>query len=335
LSDFLSGIGIGISQWPEYKVVAEAAENSLELVEGVIIDAGGFLQRPEPINITRMLVINFLWRYLGEGTQLDWDEARFVKTFDELKRELRRKSVVYHTIMPLSRLKIDIDGLDFGGELKLRPASIDEIERWLNRDRSMPSLGTGLPQWNIQHVDRPAVLHACQTVVGRPPSTGMQEGLGQIRQVDIDQIITAIRLIMNAPISIIFQEHYNEGLMAFGGHGTSWGPSLPVFGPVAILDQDKAIHVKHVWQLLKVSPNIDLLQLPLRRWGSSLMRLNIEDRLIDVWIDLEALLLGGKEGELSYRTDSNLIGTYPSIWVMTEQDGEKQSRSSLRLIIRY
>jgi len=312
LSDLGFSISIRLLRRPEYEVVAEVAENSPELRESIIIDGGGFLREPEPTNLTRALVMNFLWRYLREGAQLDWDETRFVKTFNELEAELRRKSVVSHTTMPLSKLKMDIDSLDFGDELKLLPASIEELERWLNPDRSLPTMGTGPPQWDSQYVDRPAVLHARRTVVGRIPSTGMQEGLAQMPPVNVDQVITALRLVMNAPISVIFREQRNEGLMAFGGRGTSWGLSPPALVPVAILDQDKATHVRNVWQLLRASPNIDLLRLPLRQWESSLMRLSLEDKLIDAWISLEALLLGSKEGELSYRAAlllSELLGT--------------------------
>jgi len=43
------------------------------------------------------------------------------------------------------------------------------------------------------------------------------------------------------------------------------------------------------------------LTLPLRRWESSLLRANPEDKLIDAWISLEALFLPNKADELSYR----------------------------------
>ncbi len=54
-----------------------------------------------------------------------------------------------------------------------------------------------------------------------------------------------------------------------------------------------------------------LLELPLRRWGSSLVRPNVEDRLIDAWISLEALLRV-QNGELKYRAAirlSEFLGT--------------------------
>ena len=89
--------------------------------------------------------------------------------------------------------------------------------------------------------------------------------------------------------------------MAFGGGGPSWGWSPPPLRPFATLDQEKATRVIHVWQLLQRSPNIDRLRLPLRQWESSLLGPSVEDRLIDAWISLEALLLGGREGELSHR----------------------------------
>jgi len=89
--------------------------------------------------------------------------------------------------------------------------------------------------------------------------------------------------------------------MAFGGISTLWSGETPPLGPVSVLDEEKATQVIHVRHLLQMSPNIDVIGLPLRRWESSLLRRSLEDRLIDVWISLESFLLGGKEGELSYR----------------------------------
>ncbi|MBM3942548.1 MAG: hypothetical protein FJ316_06445 [SAR202 cluster bacterium] len=296
LSDLRFTLTIGLLKLPEYEAAADAIEKDPELREGIIVDGGGFLRKPERINLTRALLTNFLWRYLREGVQLDWDETRFVETYDQLRIELRRKSIVFHTTLPLSNLKMEVAALDFGDELELLPASIEELERWINRERSLPPLDAGVPQWNTYYVDKPAVLHKRQTVVGRPPSTDLNAVLGQLPRVNADLAITALRLVMNAPISVIFQEHHSEGLMALGGGSTRWGWSPPSLGPLATLDQEKAAQVLHVWHLLQKSPNINLLSLPLRRWESSLLRSNLEDKLIDAWISLEALLLGKKGG---------------------------------------
>lgn len=301
LSDLHYGLTLGLLKLPEYGAVADAIENDPELREGVVVSADGYLHKPERTNLTRALVTNFLWRYLREGAQLDWDETRFDETFNELRAEIRRKSVAFHTTWPLSNLRMDIAELDFGDELKLLPATVEELERWINRDQFLLPLGGGPPQWNARHVDKPAVLHSRRVVTGRPPPRDPNERIGQLPQVNVDHCISALRLAMNAPISVIFQEHRSEGLMAFGGGGTSWGWPPPPPSLVATLDQEKATQVKDIWQLLRVSPNIDLLRLPLRRWESSLLRSNFEDRLIDAWISLEALLLGGLEGELTYR----------------------------------
>lgn len=300
LSELSYRLTLGLLGLPEYNAVADAVENDNELKEGVIV-SGGLLQKPERTNITRAFVTNFLWRYLREGNQLEWVEKRFAETFNELREEVSRKSIVSHTILPLSNLKMDIDGLEFGEEFRLEPASVDDLERWMNPDRSLPLLGTGPPQWDTQYVDRPAVLHARQTVVGHPTATDLHSVLQQLPRVNADHAITALRLVLNAPISVIFQEHDDEGLLAFGGHSTSWSWLPPPPHQVVTLDQEKATEVIRVWQVLQSSPNSGFLTLPLRRWESCLMRPSLEDRLIDAWVSLEALLLGGREGELSYR----------------------------------
>ena len=301
LSDLRYSLTLGLLKLPEYAVSADAVENDAGLRDGIIVDAGGYLHKPERINSTRALLTNFLWRYLREGEQIDWDEPRFVETFNELRAELRRKTVLLHTTLPLSNLKMDIAEVNFGDELKLLPASIHELERWINRDQSLPPLGASLPLWNTRYVDRPAVLHARQIVVGRPPPIDLHAIAEATARVNSDQAITALRLVMNAPVSIIFQEQDTEGFMAFGGGGTSWRNSTAPLGPVAKLDRENATQVNQVWQLLQASPNMGLLRVPLRRWESSLLRASFEDRLIDAWVGLEALLLAGQEGELSYR----------------------------------
>ncbi|MBI4282937.1 MAG: hypothetical protein HY663_00535 [Chloroflexi bacterium] len=301
MSNLHFALSIGLLKMQEYDVVAEAVENDPELAEGILVDAAGFLRKPERINMTRALVTSFLWRYLRDGEQLNWNEARFIETFNELITEIHRKSIVVHTTLPLSNLRMDINALDFESDLKLMPASRQELERWMNPDRDLPPVGAGPPQWNSFHVDSPAVLHAKQTIIGRPPSADLGLAMYQLPPISADNAITALGLVLNTPIAAVFREHDNEGLIAFGGRGTSWGWSPPPLGPIATINQENATQVIHIWQRLQTSPNIGLLKLPLRRWESSVLRPNLEDRLIDAWISLEALLLGGLDGELSYR----------------------------------
>jgi hypothetical protein len=196
---------------------------------------------------------------------------------------------------------MEVASLELGDELKLVPASIEELERWINRDRSLPTLSGGPPQWDSFYVDNPGVMHVRQVVVGRPPPTELGEIWSQLPRVNADLVITALRLVLDAPVSVIFQEQQTEGLITFGGGGTSWGWFPPPLRAVATLDQEKAKQVLRVWQLLQTSRNVDVLRLPLRRWESSLLRANLEDKLIDAWISLEALLMPGSTSELTYR----------------------------------
>lgn len=145
------------------------------------------------------------------------------------------------------------------------------------------------------------MLHVRQVVVGQARPGDLNAALDQLPHFDAGRVITALRLALQAPIMVLFEEHESEGLLAFGGRGTRWGGTPPRLIPVATLDQERAEQVIHIWQRLQESPNIDFLGLPLRRWESSLLRTSLEDRLIDAWISLEALLLGGLEGELTYR----------------------------------
>jgi len=300
LPDLLFSLDIGLPSLPEYDAVVEAIESDPELEDGIIIDAGGTLRKPERLNNTRALVTHFLGRYLRDGEHLDWDVSRFEETFNELNTELHQKTVVRHTIMPLSNLKMGVASLEFSDELVMLPASIKELEQWLNREQRGLSL-VGSPHWNVHHIDKPAVLHARHIIVGHQPSTDEQVMPQTLDQVNINQIITALRLVFNSPVSTIFQEQQWEGMMSIGGISTSWGLEPPPLGPVSVLDDEKATQVIRVWHLLQESQNIGVIGLPLRRWESSLLRRSLEDRLIDAWISLESFLLGGKEGELNYR----------------------------------
>lgn len=228
LSDLRLNLTIGLFKMPEYKAAAEFIEKDAELSQGILVDALGSLIKPEANNITRALVTNFLWRYLREGKQLDWDEERFAETINELEGALDKKTVTFYTIMPLSNLKMEVTSVDFGEDLKLRPASLEELEAWINRDRSLvPLTFGGPPEWNSRHLDKPGVLQATEVVVGRPRPADLQDAIARLSQLNAGNVITALRLVLNAPIRIIFQESQTEGLMALGGGGTSWSWDTP------------------------------------------------------------------------------------------------------------
>ncbi len=301
-SDLLFHLSVGLLSLPEYDSLATAIEKDPEFEKGVIIDAAGILRGPERDNMTRALATNFLWRYLREGNQLDWDESRFNDTFNELQAELQRKSIIVHTISPLSNLRTEVVSLDFTDNINLRPAKTGELERWINRDQGLPPLGMAQPPWTFFHIDKPAVLQVSRTITGSLSPTDPREALRPLPPVDTASVISALRLAFDAPVSVIFQQQTSEGMMAFGGLSTSWSGAPPAYGPTKTLDQDKVDEVLHVWNLLHQSHNLGLTGLALRRWESSLLRQSLEDRLIDAWIGLEALLLGGKGGELSYRS---------------------------------
>jgi len=299
MSSLRYSLTVGLHSFPEYKAAAVVFEEDPAFAAGIVINNGGGLLLPEETNFTRAFVTNFLWRYLREGQQLGWNESRFDETFEELKIEVARRSIVVHTTLPLSNLKMDIDALDFGDELRLEPASISELERWLNPDRPMPSFGGGPPQWDTRYLDRPAVLHVRRTVIGELHPPDITEAFHR-RRVNVDRVISALRLILNAPISVILEEEDTEGMMAFGGNGRSWGSLPPRHSPPVTLDSETAAQVIHVWQFLQKSPNINTLRLPLSRWESSLTRPTLEDRLIDAWISFV------QEGELSFRASVRL-----------------------------
>ncbi len=286
----------------EYLATADAVETTPELAPGIVIDMAGTLHQPERTNLTRAFVTNFLWRFLQEGAQLDWDEARFDDAFQELERTVSERSIVVHTTMPLSNIKAEVVDFSFGDDLTLSPASIQELEQWINRNNFLSPLGEGPPQWDASHVDNPAVLRSRRTVIGRPRDPNKLPEIEHLPNGIIDQAVLSLRLALDAPIAISFTQTDVEGLMAFGGTGTSWSGAVgSPRGRFAVLDASRADEVAHIWQRLEESPNTDLLRLPLRRWSASLHRSSLEDRLIDTWIGLEALLLNGSQGELTYR----------------------------------
>lgn len=306
LSSLRFSLTIGLLRIPEYDAAATAVENEPLLQDGILVGPGGVLLKPEKTNITRALLTNFLWRYLRDGKLLDWSEARFEETFQELQQEFGHMSVVSHTRLPLSNIRMGIDSLDLTENMKLEPATIEELDRWLNPDRRLPPIGEGPPNWNTQHVDRPAVLHVRGTVVSRPASTDVHAAVAELPMTNVDPAVAALRLVTGTPISVLFQEHDDEGMLAYSGRGTSWGRSPSTLGTTVTLDSDVSERVIYVYRLLLDSPNVDRLRIPISRWESSLTRINLEDKLIDAWIGLEALLLAGMEGELTYRASLRL-----------------------------
>ena len=199
---------------------------------------------------------------------------------------------------------MDMDELELGNGLSLRPATIEELERWLNPDLIQSVVISDPPIWRISHVDRPAVLHGRKTIVGRPATLDAGFPLPDFAGSTVAQVVSAIRLTMAHPISILFQVSESEGLMAFGGRGMNWSLMPTLGGPIANIDEEKAAEIVALLKVIKNSPNIERLMIPLWRWESLLTRPNLENKLIDAWVSLEALLQIDKE--LSFRASMRL-----------------------------
>lgn len=301
-----SKLSESLPHMPEYTLTAAAIESDVEFGQGITVDLAGILHRPDSGNVRR-LVTNFLWLYLQGGRRLEWNEDGFEHAYEQLATEIRSRKIVFHHVIPLSSLTMETDSLNFSDELTLEPASLEELEKWLNPYPPGPLVKGARQQWEFDYVDRPAVLDARQQIVGQPVTPPRISGefpsipTLELPQVDYSSVITAIRLVLNAPISVITRENRSEGLLAPGAQGIATPGSLPPRFPAVTLDDEKAKQVFQVWRALRSSPNTDLLRLPVSRWESSLLRQNREDKLIDCWISLESLLLSGTKDELSYR----------------------------------
>lgn len=333
LEDLAITLHLRLPGLPGYLDVVTACLEEPQLEQGVTIDTGGVLRGPDGGDgfATRQLIFNFLWTYLGEGLRPDWNEDRFFETFGELKAQLSDNRVELHTTIPLTNLQMEVGSVEFGGQIAMMPASTNELDRWLNPAGAFFPINSDFPKWNSHYVDRPAVLHTSQSIVGRPKTTSLEDlRENPPHDVDVGNIITALRLVLSVPVSVIFHERRWIGLLSMDNGGFTSGRSPSMLEPVAILNDANTAEVKRVLNLLVNSPNIEALRLPLRRWEFSLFRSNLEDTLIDAWIGLEALLHGRSDGELTYRLSMRLSEFLGSSGVERQAIFQKAKRSYAR-----
>jgi hypothetical protein len=212
--------------------------------------------------------------------------------------------VVYLT--PLRRLYLDVDNVSLGDGLLLRRLRDEEIEGWINAEPMVDdvSMFESRPQRLQCAVEETTVVSkdAYQPGTGNPDATS--------------GLVALLRLLTDADVEAPFtQERVGHlyRLQGFSGYWTGDDERAPWrrSGRVGL---DDAGRLQRLWKGLRRQRGAaeQRLRLALRRWSDARDRDRLDDRLIDYWIGLEALVLPDSRQEIIYRAAlriAALIGT--------------------------
>jgi hypothetical protein len=268
---------------------------SSPLADRVFVDAGGNPIR-EPGSQSHWLM-NFsmmpvLTEYIGRELMVDFDEGRAKAVYADLEASLECTQAIYSVVAPLQHFEGPDEDIRLDGTMLLRKLSEEELEHlWhLGEFTGMIDRSQALG-WSFGLVAR--------LVTERNAPTNLSEVRGPVWR-----IVTALRLLKSGQVGVpaVIQRLSEPAFGLPGGTATTSGPAVAALGPSYRLLSEETEPLIAMLQALAEAASAEHLRIPLRRFNYAYERTRPADRLVDLWIALEALFLKREEQmEMSYR----------------------------------
>jgi hypothetical protein len=284
---------------PQTSEVVQAIKSDPLLASLLLVDPSGQpLGSPESERL--WLENNFTWpflyKYLELTQALRFDEGIFDTLFDRVMADVQAEESRVTQLSPILNLELSSEELVLERGVKLRRISQDEIERWLN---SFPSTVGSLSKYDL-HILQCGLELSFQRPRYASHATEEQE---EIRS----RLITALRLLSGRKVAIAFIETTRSAPW-WTPASWSWPSAGQLPDQPFTLDEAESSHLVALWNRLHTGPNLDALELALRRWAGAVERFQEEDKLIDYWIGLESLFTPDTTTELRFRASLRIAG---------------------------
>lgn len=275
------------------------------------------------------LIPSFLSTLLGRTGACTYDEVIFDALCDELERFFRSGTLLIRAIAPLLNFYGPDEVVSLPHDISIRRTSDDEVDLWLQRSAQMP-LSAG--PWMIASVthciardfEMPKVCGEKEAEEARTSVPESAHADSQASQ-SFANVLTSLRLLKSEYVDIPFTDFRVRGWCPphVGAHRWHSGVSPPRFlvgNPFVLSPEEGPI----VSKLLELVTGFDrqkhgFLDIALRRFNAAVAEERPEDRLLDLVIALEAILLHGPQkeelrGEKRFRFSINgayLLSTEP------------------------
>ncbi len=255
-----------------------------------------------PVDVDGCLRMFLAWLLNGQKT-LEFDEPRFVATYEAMEDYFYSDSVRFRAVAPLPEFMMDVDRLDLEPNFRIIRLDIQEREQAMALALRFP---TPAPMHDVSYGWEPFALELIlelPKIFGRDQGSAATPAPGQLVDEPCESALSALRLFKSGMVRCPMVRLKLAGWSPFGGtlvHGLRVGP---VFGTYTLspseTEQFRAFWRQYRRDRERKRPRIVL---GLRRFNFAYERMRLEDRLIDYMIALEALLTKRNDrGPLGYR----------------------------------
>jgi hypothetical protein len=270
-----------------------AAIRSNPSLSKALVDASGKLiaQESQPWWTENFIIAPFLYKYFTVVESSAFDDPAFEQIFGQLAEAFESPVTTVVELSTLANVQLATTEIPISPGMKLRQISKDETERWLNRD---PLLSFN-PISTLELVE---LQCAIETTYQQPRTQAIRSP--QKLAEKSERLLTAIRLLFDSNVGIVFTERMAQGFLVTGAGGTTWPPSARRGGRSVELDADDCSSLLVIWNRIQSSLNSERASLALRRWDTSVERVRLDDQLVDYWIALESLFAPDSSQEVRY-----------------------------------
>jgi Apea-like HEPN len=297
--DFSASLTRFAGWWDEMAHLVEVlrADEQVELVVGFDPDVG-----PRAEALWRGILDPILQRYQSEKTDWLWDEQVALALITAWREAQSQPVYRRQTLAPLHNCKSMSQPTEIEPGLMIRQfTDADRTELWqtFGGEHFPGPINPTIPD-----------LEAWETVIDFRWALDRKPPLSSERAVEVirDTVralrlhhpgITGTTVIWHRPdpAEMFAVDPLGNGL--FAPLGT--GPGLFMDRLTSHVGQNCAKPLRVLLQTLRDAESNKRLALAVRRLDAAYLRLDPEDRLLDLWIAFEALMLPDASGELSYR----------------------------------
>jgi len=219
--------------------------------------------------------------FLQVGTGTPENEAANC-AFDRTVRPLLSPDLVVTCIAPMPGMAPLSEPLQLDSGVRIRQATNREIEDWMN-DGHLDFIVLS----SIEMVAEASVNDLRQN----------QQSATNAARSCLDDAITALRLVSGHPVPVPFMEGW-ANIVPMVKWSSAWRDRSQLCESFSLGPEQQSSMPTVFGKVRTASPS---LKLPLRRWNESAQRSNPEDRLLDYWIALEALVTPESSSEVTYR----------------------------------
>jgi len=277
------------------------------------IDRGG-----ATIVRTTQILPNFLGSLLVQSESLTFQQDRFDALYKRMENFFYSQELHFWIIAPLINVRGPDEQILLADKVYIAPNPVTRLEQWITRFREMAP--------NIPWLHVPELTHSLECQFAAPKVIGPSTypvGRGQPAQAEepplsaavakITQMVRALRLLKRGYVAVPFIEHQMvewHPQPSIGWQAPLYPPHWRPFDPRYVIQESEAREIASLYQALsyELAKKHRAINVALHRIDRSEEETEPAQRLVDLVIALEALLLPDTREELSFRF--SLRGAY-------------------------